>query len=176
MAAVITITLVMAVLLWGCGGSSSSDTTTTTSSLSPAGGDISSALSSGAAKSTTTPKSLTAIDKLVIPATAQDIPQDFKAAYGQAKPIVILFYVPGQPDDSRVLTSLQALKGSFPNCSFFFYNYNDPTSYGSLPTFPDLKVQYTPQMFLIAGDKSGTALTGYWDEGSLNQLLVNLGG
>ena len=102
----------MAVLLWGCGGSTSSDTATTTNILSPAVGNTSSALSSGAAgtDSTSALRSLNTFDKLVIPASAQDIPQDFKAAYDQAKPIVILFYVPGQPDDSRVLTSLQTLR------------------------------------------------------------------
>jgi hypothetical protein len=103
-----------------------------------------------------------------------NLPKNFKDAVTQKRAMVILFYVPGQVDDSKVLASIQALAPSFPKYAFLLYNTQDPVSYGSLATL--LNVNYPPEVVLISSDlQSVKVLTGYQDQGSLNQYLVNLG-
>lgn len=160
---IIVIALAFAAFAWGCGSSdNSSDTTTTSGSSTP---DVTTAH-----RSTKTTDSL--IDAKI--ATTSDTPKDYKDAVEQKRPIVMLFYVPGQADDSKVLASLQALAPSFANYTFLLYNYKNPTSYGNLSTL--LGITYPPEIVLVRAD--GTVkkvLNGYQDQGSLNQQLVNLG-
>jgi len=93
--------------------------------------------------------------------------------YGQ-KPIVLLFYVPGNADDSSVLETLNRLKSSFDGYAFLVYDYKVPEAYGDVSTL--LQVGYPPELILI--DKAGVIVriwNGYVDEGTLNQGLVDLG-
>ena len=105
--------------------------------------------------------------------TTEDTPSDFVAALGKGAPIVLLFYVTGGTDDAVVMESLDRLEPSFPRFEFFRYDYSLPDKYGDLSTL--LGVTYPPELILI--DRSGIIRdrwTGYVDEGTLNQGLVNL--
>ena len=108
------------------------------------------------------------------PITAgEGLPADFTAALGH-KAVVVLFYVAGNADDKSVLDTLNQLKSSFGQYSFFIYDYKDSTSYGTLAQ--SLKVDTLPYMVLI--DAAGIPqhiFKGYVDQGTLNQALVNLG-
>jgi hypothetical protein len=103
---------------------------------------------------------------------SEDTPSEVTEAAG-IQPIVILFYVDGV-DDASVKGSLEALQPSFPSYVFLYYNYSDPEAYGDLSTL--LEIDYTPAVIMI----DSTAMiryrySGYIDQGSLNQSLVNLG-
>jgi hypothetical protein len=102
-----------------------------------------------------------------------DTPSAFVDVY-QTQPVVVLFYVSGGADDVRVLENLQQLQPSFGAYTFFSYEYSDSEKYGDLSTL--LAVDYPPMMFLF--DRTGIirqVWSGYVDQGSLNQSLVNLG-
>jgi hypothetical protein len=100
-------------------------------------------------------------------------PADFSDAL-QKRPIVVLFYVAGNADDTAVLDSVNRLRTSFNSYAFLLYDYKDPSAYGSLAQ--ELNVEYAPFLALIDG--SGilrNTFVGFVDEGTLNQSLVNLG-
>jgi len=105
--------------------------------------------------------------------TTDDTPSAFVEAYG-AQPIVVCFFVQGGRDDQLVWDSLQALQPAFPSYAFFYYSFSESELYGDLSRL--LKVGYTPEITMF--DDSGTIQyrwSGYVDEGSLNQSLVNIG-
>ncbi len=100
-------------------------------------------------------------------------PSDVTEALAQHRPLAILFYVSGGPDDSAVLKALQNLQPKYSDVTFLLYDYKDPGSYGSLGT--SLMVNYPPQVAFI--DTQGvirSVLGGYVDEGTLNQKVVNI--
>jgi hypothetical protein len=102
-----------------------------------------------------------------------DTPQAFVDVY-QTQPIVIFFYVTGQSDDEAVRQNLSSLQPSFGAYTFFSYDYSDPVAYGNLATL--LAVDYPPLIVMM--DREGiiqTIWSGFVDQGSLNQSLVNLG-
>jgi hypothetical protein len=106
-------------------------------------------------------------------APTADSPQAFVDVY-QTQPIALLFYVPGGRDDEAVRQNLVALQPSFGAYTFFFYDYSDPEAYGDLATL--LAVDYSPLIVMM--DREGTVQTiwsGFVDQGTLNQSLVNLG-
>jgi hypothetical protein len=161
----LTIMLVVAVVIaalalgLGC-GSSASEETATTVSLVPATGKVIGSNSR---------------DRLIDSKlnTTSESPQAYTDAVEQGRPIVLLFYVPGQVDDGKVLASVQTLQASFADYVFLIYNYKDPSAYGDLSTLLD--VDYPPEIILVRAD--GTVkkiLSGYQDQGSINQELVNL--
>jgi hypothetical protein len=104
----------------------------------------------------------------------EDTPQEFVAAVGQARPIAILFYVPGNIDDAKVLETFKTVQADFPDYTFLTYDYKSPQNYGDLSLLLD--VNYPPETVLI--DKAGNVRkiwNGYVDEGSLKQCLINVG-
>jgi hypothetical protein len=160
---VLLIVIGLAVLLWGCGGGGQPTTTSVSTSL-------------GSTPKTAGPSLQSEVDSILYSelAVTQDTPQEYVDAVGQARPVVILFYVPGNVDDVKVLDSLNILKPEFPDYTFLVYDFKDPSSYGDLSML--LKVNYPPETVLI--DRNGTVRdvwNGYVDEGSLRQCLVNLG-
>lgn len=101
-------------------------------------------------------------------------PQEYVSAIGQARPVAILFYVPGNIDDSKVLDAFKSVQAGFPNYTFLAYNYKTPSAYGDLSML--LQVNYPPEIVLI--DKAGAVQkiwNGYVDEGTLKQCLINVG-
>jgi hypothetical protein len=102
-----------------------------------------------------------------------DDPADFVSALAN-RPVVILFYIAGNADDTKVLDTVNKLRTSFNSYSFLLYDYKDPDAYGSLAQ--EFQVDYTPYLVLV--DSTGTLqykFVGFVDEGTLNQSLVNLG-
>ena len=80
-----------------------------------------------------------------------DDPADFVSALTN-RPIVILFYIAGNADDTKVLDTVNKLRTSFNSYAFLLYDYRDPEAYGSLAQ--EFQVDYTP--FLALVDSSGT--------------------
>jgi hypothetical protein len=100
-------------------------------------------------------------------------PADVKSALEQHKPVVLLFYAPGGSDDSKVLQALTALTPRFPTAFISQYDYKAPDTYGDLGQV--LQVGYLPTTVLIDASATVTQVfSGYVDEGTLNQSLVNL--
>ena len=107
-------------------------------------------------------------------ATTQDTPEAFVQAVGQARPVAILFYIPGSVDDNKVLDVYKSVQADFPDWTFLTYDYKNPDAYGDLSLL--LQVNYPPEIVLI--DKAGQVShigNGYVDEGTLKQLLINIG-
>jgi thioredoxin-like negative regulator of GroEL len=105
--------------------------------------------------------------------TADDLPDAWTKAF-QTRPIVVFFYVPGSADDASVLDALNRLRTSFDRYEFLIYDYKDPEAYGGLVQL--LGVKSVPCLKLVDG--AGIlrqTFSGYVDEGTLNQALVNLG-
>ena len=107
-------------------------------------------------------------------AVTKDTPEEYVAAVGQARPVAMLFYVPGNVDDAKVLETFKAVQADFPEYTFLTYDYKTPSAYGDLSML--LKVNYPPEIVLV--DRGGTVRNiwnGYVDEGTLKQCLINLG-
>jgi hypothetical protein len=103
----------------------------------------------------------------------ESTPSEVSEALTERRPVVLLFYVPGNVDDTRVLESMQALEATYSDVTFLFYDYKAPAAYGDLAQM--LQVNYPPQGVFI--DTRGTiqdVSSGYIDEGTLNQAVVNL--
>ncbi len=157
---VLVLALGLAVLLAACGGGGSPTSTT-------------------AAKTTrtTAPQSVGRAVAGVLQtqvASTQETPEEFIVAMGEARPIAILFYVPGSVDDAKVLDTFKSLQVDFPGYTFLAYDYRNPVAYGDLSLL--LQVNYPPEIVLI--DRSGKVQNiwnGYVDEGTLRQCLINIG-
>jgi hypothetical protein len=150
--------LVALIVVWGCGGGDK----TTTSSSKPSATTQRTVANTGASD---------LVGVQIAP--TRDSPAEYSESY-QTRPIVLLFYVPGNADDISVLDSLDRLKSAFPKYLFLVYDYKTPEAYGDLSTL--FQVDYPPELILI--DKAGVIQdiwNGYVDEGTLNQSLVNLG-
>jgi hypothetical protein len=151
----------LAVLLGACGGGGSATTDSTTAITT---------------RTTVAQSAGSAVQDLLLTklATTQDTPEAYVAAVGQAKPVAILFYVPGGIDDAKVLDVFKLVQADFPDYTFLEYDYRNPLAYGDLSLL--LQVNYPPEIVLI--DKAGAVQNiwnGYVDEGSLRQCLVNIG-
>jgi len=153
--------LMLAVAIAGCGGGGD-EATTTTVQVPPSGAD------------TTVAPGGSFDDLIGQPlVTTSETPAEITDAISQHLPIVILFYVPGGTDDSAVLDELKALQTEYPDVTFALYEYSDPASYGDLGVL--IKVDYLPQTVFI--DTRGIIYdiqTGYIDQGTLNQQVVNI--
>jgi hypothetical protein len=104
----------------------------------------------------------------------EDTPADYATALGEGRPVVVVFYVPGNADDSKVLEALENLRAEFDDYAFLIYDWKKPDSYGDLPTL--LQVDYPPEIILV--DRQGViqrVWNGYVDEGTLRQCLMNIG-
>jgi hypothetical protein len=159
LAALLTILALVAVFAWGCGGSTATPTTTA--------GVVTTAPSTGG----TQPSASKAIGTKL--KTTDSTPKEYVDAVAQGHPVVMLFYVTGQADDTKVHDSVTALQASFSNYVFLLYDYKVPDSYGDLSSL--LTVTYPPEVILVDG--TGVVkeiLNGYVDQGTLNQKLVNL--
>ncbi len=156
------VALGMALFLWGCGGDDGAATTdssvlkTTQTTAKPSVGSAVEAL------------------RLTKLAVTDDTPEEVVASIGQARPVVVLFYVPGNVDDAKVLEAFNTVSPEFPEYTFLIYDYKTPDAYGDLSML--LQVNYPPETVLI--DRGGTVRdiwNGYVDEGTLRQSLINLG-
>lgn len=169
---VLLLVLVVALVAGGCGGGD--DATTTTGS---------SAVVTTAPSGSASPEKSLVGTQLVNPdrqpsadrhiTTTEDTPSEVVEALTQGRPVVLLFYVPGNVDDVSVFQSLGGLVPSFGRYQFLIYDYKDAEAYGDLSSL--LGVGYPPEVILI--DKGGLiqqVWNGYVDEGTLNQGLVNL--
>jgi hypothetical protein len=106
--------------------------------------------------------------------TTDSTPAEYREAVAEGRPVVLLFYVPGQVDDVEVLDNLTALQPDFDEYVFLLYDYSVPSDYGDLSTL--LNVNYPPEVVLVDGLGVPVEIwNGYVDEGTLNQSLVNLG-
>ncbi len=88
--------------LWGCGGGDKG-ATTATSVLKTT--------------HTTAPRSVgSAVEDLLMTklAVTEDTPEEYVAAVGQARPVVMLFYVPGNVDDAKVLETFKTVQAGIP--------------------------------------------------------------
>lgn len=145
----------------GCGGGGAEPTTTATTQ----GGVVTTLFSGGSG----------GVDQRIdtkIQPTAET-PQAFVDVY-QTQPVVVFFYVPAGRDDELVRQSLAALQPNYGVYTFFFYDYSDSEAYGDLAVL--LAVDYQPVILMM--DREGTIQTvwsGFVDQGTLNQSLVNLG-
>jgi hypothetical protein len=154
--------LTVAVAVVGCGGGGAATTTTVSVPGSP-GGAVTTVAPGGSGSEF--------IGRPLTPTS--ETPAEITDAISQHRPIVILFYVPGGTDDSVVLDEIKALQTKYTDVTFALYDYKSPTSYGDLGIL--LKVAYPPQTVFI--DTRGTIYdirTGYVDEGTLNQQVVNI--
>jgi hypothetical protein len=159
-AVVLLLAIGLAVLLGACGGDSATTDSTTAQPT----------------QTTLARSAGSAVQDLLLTklATTQDTPEAYVAAVGQAKPVAILFYVPGNIDDSKVLDVFKLVQADFPDYTFLEYDYRNPLAYGDLSLL--LQVNYPPEIVLI--DKAGAVRNiwnGYFDEGSLRQCLINIG-
>lgn len=152
--------VLLTMALWGC-SSDAEDVTTTT----------------GRATATTAPSSTGNGTEALVGTRlepTEDSPAEIAEAMEQAKPVVMLFYVPAGVDDQKVLENLTLLQSDFPEYVFLLYDYSEPDEYGDLSLL--LAVDYPPALILVDGTGTVDAVwNGYVDEGSLNQSLVNLG-
>ena len=151
------------IALTGCGGGdeATTSTTVTPTTLAPAAGD-GEAATTGAAVLVGTALAVT-----------ENTPADVKSALDQKQPLVLMFYAPGGSDDTKVLQSLTALTPKFPTAFIAQYDYKAPDAYGDLGQL--LQIGYLPEVVLIDSSATVTQVfSGYVDEGSLNQSLVNL--
>lgn len=161
-AVLLLVAIGLAVFLAGCGGGSSGSTTP------------SSVLKT---TRTTAERSVgSAIEDLLLTklAVTEQTPEEYVAAIGQARPVALFFYVPGNVDDQKVKEAFDTVQADFPEYTFLTYDYKTPSAYGDLSML--LKVNYPPEIVLV--DRGGTVRTiwnGYIDEGTLKQYLINLG-
>ena len=167
---VLLLVLVVGLLATACGGGGEEEPPpTTAATVAPGGGGGGAEV---AAEVQIGPPDGEPVADVYIP-TTEDTPSEFVNALTKGSPVVLLFYVTGGADDAAVMESLERLEPSFSRFEFFRYDYSLPDKYGDLSTL--LEVTYPPELILI--DRSGIIRqrwTGYVDEGSLNQGLVNL--
>lgn len=100
-------------------------------------------------------------------------PAVVKDALAQKRPVVVLFYVTGGHDDGLVRETLQKLGPKYEDVVIATYDFKAPAEFGDLARL--LRVDYPPQLVFI--DTNGvirSVLSGYVDEGTLNQHLVNI--
>lgn len=103
----------------------------------------------------------------------EETPPEVSDAIEQRRPLVLLFYVPGNVDDAQVLDSLKKLESTYSDVTFVYYDYKVPSAYGGLGQA--LQVNYPPQAVFI--DTRGViqdVTSGYVDEATLNQAVVNI--
>jgi hypothetical protein len=162
LALVLLVAIGLAVFLWGCGGGDQGSTTGT-SVLKTTRTTVAKTVSS-------------AVEELLLPKlVTNETPEEFRAVV-KARPVAILFYVPGNVDDAKVLETFKAVQADFPDYTFWTYDYKDPNSYGDLSML--LEVNYPPEIVLV--DKHGVVRdgdrwNGYIDESTLRQCLINVG-
>jgi hypothetical protein len=157
---VLLVAIGLAVFLAGCGGGGS---TTASSVLKTT-------------RTTAAPSVGSAIEDLLLTklAVTKETPEEYVTAIGQARPVVLFFYVPGNVDDQKVKEAFDAVQPDFPEYTFLTYDYKTPSAYGDLSML--LKVNYPPEIVLV--DRGGTVRNiwnGYIDDGTLKQYLINLG-
>jgi len=148
--------------LVACGGDKSETTSTTRKA--------------GSTTRTTVGPAVSATERLVGTTlrTTEDTPPEYVSAVGEGRPIVVVFYVPGNTDDSKVLEALENLRSEFNEYAFLLYDWSKPEMYGDLSTLLD--VGYPPETVLV--DRRGVIQriwNGYVDEGTLRQCLMNIG-
>lgn len=165
----------LAVLLAACGGGGA-EATSTPNDASGTAGAPSSAASAAAANPAGSGNVGGAVQKqeFLKLATTQDTPEEYVAAVGQARPVAMLFYVPGNVDDAKVLEVFKNVQADFPDYTFLTYDYKSPQNYGDLSLLLD--VNYPPETVLI--NRAGEVRqiwNGYVDEGTLKQCLINVG-
>lgn len=171
---VLLLVLVVALSMVGCGGGDEEEEApvTTAATAAPSGGSGGGSDAKEELVQVVPPDGEAITDEII--RTTDDTPTAFVDALVAGRPIVIAFYVTGAADDTSVMETLDRLEPSFSRYVFLRYNFSLPDQYGDISTL--LEVTYPPELILI--DREGiirTVWSGYVDEGSLQQSLVNLG-
>jgi len=159
--------------LAGCGGEEEQPTTTTSTAVTTtssttttlADGETTTTVTSEADETTTTTVATSVL--------LDGLPVAYLDSLGR-RPIVVLFYVPGEVDDEEVVDSVRELRSTYPTYTFLIYDYKLPDAYGDLADL--LMVNYQPHISLI--DRNGfvqRVWSGFVDKGTLNQTLIDLG-
>lgn len=157
--------LLLAGAALGCGGSGAESSTATTTEAAAAPVPV-------AATTVATGDATAAVIGTTVSSTDQT-PADVRTALKDHRPIVVLFYVASSSDDDRVRLALERLKPKYPDVLFLSYEYRKPKAYGDLAQ--QFKVNYPPQAVFIDGKGVVRSVTsGYIDEGTLNQHIVNI--
>lgn len=103
----------------------------------------------------------------------EETPQEVVDAVEAEQPLVVLFYVAGSEDDSRMRETVEDLRAEYPDVVFLTYEHSDPDSYGDLAA--QLRIDYPPQMVFIKRDGMiNKVLSGFADEGTVNQSVANI--
>jgi hypothetical protein len=103
----------------------------------------------------------------------EETPADVRQALEEGRPVVVAFYVPGGGDDGRVRETLDKLAPKYEDINVAAYDFSEPDEFGDLGRL--LRIDYPPQLVFV--DTNGvvrSVLSGYVDEGTLNQHLVNI--
>jgi hypothetical protein len=157
-----TIVVLAGLGLSGCGGGGDTATTVAPPVTAAPGGAVAVPAAPGGA----------AAAPVTLKAT-ENTPADVKSALEQNKPLVLMFYSPGGSDDTKVLQSLTKLTPRFPTAFISQYDYKAPDTYGDLGQV--LGVGNLPSVILVDASANVTQVfTGFVDEGTLNQSMVNL--
>lgn len=163
----VLVVLVLAALLAGCGGGAESAVQETPPDSVPAVQQVANTVPAGPPK----PSYEQIVGEQLI--ASEETPAPMAAALAERRPVVVFFYVPGSADDSLVRESLDKLEPKYEDITVLRYDFKAPDEFGDLARL--LEIDYPPQLVFV--DPSGvvrSVLSGYVDEGTLNQHLVNI--
>jgi hypothetical protein len=164
----VLIVLVIAALLAGCGGGGvDKPAAESPPDTLPAAQPVAHTAPTGPPKA----KYEQIVGEQIVP--SEETPAPVQEAIAERRPVVIFFYVPGSEDDSLVRESLDKLEPKYEDITVVRYDFKAPDEFGDLGRL--LKIDYPPQLVFV--DPSGvvrSVLSGYVDEGTLNQHMVNV--
>jgi hypothetical protein len=162
--AALVLILTLSLLAAGCGGGEEQATETTVNTVAVAAQPV--------ANTQPTQSVHEGLVGTVLEPTEQT-PVEVSEALAQGRPVVVMFYVPGSHDDSLVRESLDKLMPQYEDIFLAVYDFKVPDAFGDLARL--LEVDYPPQVVFV--DTAGvirSVLSGYADEGTLNQHLANI--
>jgi hypothetical protein len=103
----------------------------------------------------------------------EETPAAVKDALTEGRPVLVFFYVAGSYDDGLVRETIDKLLPKYEDITLAAFDFKAPDAFGDLARL--LQIDYPPQLVFI--DTAGvvrSVLSGYADEGTLNQHLVNI--
>ena len=159
--ATVLVLALVAFLFSACGGEEQSASVTT---------PLTTATKAKAASSSDKPESL--IDQVIVPTDLS--PKDFRNSLANRRPVVVLFYMIGPPDDVQVRSAISTLESRYKGqVDFYDYLFTDGDRYGDLTKL--LKVNTTPSIIMINKQaKVQRVWAGYVDSKSLEQGIFEI--